>query len=99
MLDIKVDDNGVILLSGRFDASQAAKAETFMAAVTDSRVCDLGDLHYLSSLGLGVRLATQKRLMGRGQTLKLVNVKGHVREVFHYAGFDGIFGIDPLPGK
>jgi anti-sigma B factor antagonist len=99
MLDIKVDENGVILLSGRFDASQAAKAETFMAAVTESRIIDLGDLQYISSLGLGVLLATQKRLMGRGHTLKLVNVKGHVREVFHYAGFDAIFAIDPLPGK
>ena len=94
MLDIKVGAQGEIVLSGRFDASQAAAAETVMSAVTETRVVDLGDLQYISSLGLGVLLATQKRLMAGGHTLKLVNVRGHVREVFHYAGFDGIFSID-----
>ena len=97
MLDIKVGDKGEIVLSGRFDASQAAMAETVLGAVTESRVLDLGDLQYISSLGLGVLLATQKRLMASGHHLKLVNVRGHVREVFHYAGFDAIFAIDPKP--
>jgi anti-sigma B factor antagonist len=96
-LDIKVGDKGEIVLSGRFDASQAAMAETVLGAVTESRVLDLGDLQYISSLGLGVLLATQKRLMASGHQLKLVNVRGHVREVFHYAGFDAIFEIDPKP--
>jgi len=84
------------VLSGRFDASQAVKAETFMAALTESRIVDLGDLQYVSSAGLGVLLATQKRLMGAGHALKLVNVKGHVREVLHYSGFEQIFEIDPI---
>jgi len=97
MLDIRVGEKGEIVLSGRFDASQAAKAETVMAAVTETRIVDLGDLQYISSLGLGCLLATQKRLMASGHTLRLVNVRGHVREVFHYAGFDGIFAIEPLP--
>jgi len=97
MLDIKVGAQGEIVLSGRFDASQAAAAETVLGAVTETRVVDLGDLQYISSLGLGVLLATQKRLMADGHTLKLVNVRGHVREVFHYAGFDAIFAIDPKP--
>jgi anti-sigma B factor antagonist len=95
MFDIKLGENGEIIISGRFDASQAVKAETFMAAVTESRVVDLGELQYISSLGLGVLLATQKRLMGTGHTLKLVNVRGHVREVFHYSGFERIFEIVP----
>jgi len=97
MLDIKVGVQGEIVLSGRFDASQAAAAETVMSAVTESRVVDLGELEYISSLGLGVLLATQKRLMATGHSLKLVNVRGHVREVFHYSGFEAIFAIDPKP--
>ena len=95
MFDIRLGENGEIILSGRFDASQAVKAETFMAAVTETRVVDLGELQYISSLGLGVLLATQKRLMGNGHTLKLVNVRGHVREVFHYSGFERVFEILP----
>jgi anti-sigma B factor antagonist len=95
MLEIRVGENGEIILSGRFDASQAVKAETFMAALNESRLVDLADLQYVSSAGLGVLLATQKRLMGSGHALKLVNVRGHVREVLHYAGFEHIFEIHP----
>lgn len=95
MLDIKVNDNGEIVLSGRLDASEASKAETFLAAVTESRIVNLGDLQYVSSAGLGVLLATQKRLMASGHALKLVDVRGHVREVFHYSGFEKIFEIVP----
>ena len=97
MLDIRLGENGEIILSGRFDASQAVKAETFMAAINESRVVDLGELQYISSLGLGVLLATQKRLMDTGHALKLVNVRGHVREVFHYSGFERVFEILPAP--
>ena len=97
MLEISVGEKGEIVLAGRFDASQAVLAETFMAALTESRVVDLGNLQYISSLGLGVLLATQKRLKASGHALRLVNVRGHVREVFHYSGFERIFEIDPAP--
>jgi anti-sigma B factor antagonist len=97
MLDIRVGDKGEIVLAGRFDASEAVKAETFMAALTESRVVDLAELQYVSSAGLGVLLATQKRLMGAGHSLRLVNVRGHVREVLHYSGFEQIFEIEPPP--
>jgi len=97
MLEIKVGPNDEIILSGRFDASQAERAETFLAAVTGSRVVDLAELQYISSLGLGVLLATQKRLMDRGESLKLVNVRGHVRDILHFAGFDRVFAIESPP--
>jgi anti-anti-sigma regulatory factor len=35
--------------------------------------------------------------MATGQGLKLVNVRGHVREVFHYSGFERVFLIEPKP--
>lgn len=97
MLEIKFGERGEIVIGGRFDAAQAEKAEAFFAAVKESRVVDLGDLQYVSSLGLGVLLAVQKRLMGSGHKLKLVNVRGHVREVFHFSGFEHIFEIEPAP--
>ena len=97
MLDIRVGEKGEVVMSGRFDASQAAKAETFMAALTESRDVDVSDLQYVSSAGLGVLLATQKRLMANGHALRLVNVRGHVREVLHYSGFDKIFEIEAPP--
>lgn len=97
MLEIKFGDSGEIVVSGRFDASQAEKAETFLSGVTASGVMDLKDLQYISSLGLGVLLATQKRLMSGGHRLKLVNVRGHVREIFHFSGFEQVFEIEPGP--
>ena len=97
MLEIKLGENGEVVLSGRFDASQADKAESFLAEVKDSRVVDLKDLSYISSLGLGVLLSAQKRLMASGHSLRLVNVRGHVREIFHFSGFEQVFEIEPTP--
>jgi anti-sigma B factor antagonist len=95
MLEISVGEAGEIVLSGRLDASEAMKAETFMTAVTESRSLDLQGLQYISSAGLGVLLATQKRLMETGHSLKLINVRGHIREVFHYSGLERVFEIEP----
>ena len=97
MLEIRIGEKGVIVLSGRFDASQAVQAERFMAGLAESRVLDLANLVYISSLGLGVLLETQKRLMASGHSLKLVNVRGYVREIFNYSGFERIFEIEPAP--
>ena len=97
MLDIKFGEQGQIVVSGRFDASQAERAEEFLSKVTESREMDLGGLQYISSLGLGVLLATQKRLMSSGHSLKLTNVRGHIREIFHFSGFEQVFEIDPNP--
>jgi anti-sigma B factor antagonist len=95
MLEIKYNDRGQIVLLGRFDASQAERAEAFLMTVEESREVDLGGLQYISSLGLGVLLATQKRLMSSGHGLKLTNVRGHIREIFHFSGFEQVFEIEP----
>ena len=97
MLDIRYGDYGAIVLSGRFDASQAGKAEAFLAGVTGAAVLDLKNLQYISSLGLGTLVKTEKRLRGAGGGLTLVNVSPHVRDIFGYAGLDLIFKIEPPP--
>jgi anti-sigma B factor antagonist len=97
MLDIRTGDNGEILLSGRFDASQAAKAQEYMDTLSGTRVVDLRELEYISSAGLGVLLKTQKRLSGAGGELQLANLNRHIQDVFRYSGFDQIFKI--LPGS
>ena len=97
MLEISFGPGGEVIISGRFDASQAEKAEKFLAGVKESLVVDLKDLSYISSLGLGVLLSAQKRLMASGNSLRLINVRGHVREIFHFSGFEQVFEIDPAP--
>lgn len=93
MLDISVGSNGDIILAGRFDASEAEKARQIFLNLSDGAVVDFSRLDYISSAGLGVLLAAQKRLSEHGKGLRLVNVNGHIRDVFHFSGFDQIFEI------
>lgn len=93
MLEITVGTDDAILLSGRLDAAQAEKARGFFAGVATGRNIDFANLAYISSAGLGVLLATQKRLSERGEGLTLINVNSHIRDVFRLSGFDQIFQI------
>ena len=94
MLEIKYGETGEIILSGRFDASQEEKASAVFDALTVPGVVDLKQLDYISSMGLGILLKTQKRLMASsGGGLKLVNVNHHINDIFRYSGFDQIFEI------
>lgn len=93
MLDIQTGSNNELILSGRFDASQVEKARPIFLELSEGRTVDLAGLDYISSAGLGVLLAAQKRLSERGQSLRLVNVNGHIRDVFRFSGFDQIFEI------
>jgi anti-sigma B factor antagonist len=94
MFDIKFGEKGEVLLDGRLDASQTAKAKELLAGVTGSRVVDCRKLEYISSAGLGVLLMTQKRLKAAGGELSLINVNHHIRDVFRYSGLDQVFKID-----
>ena len=94
-MDIKVGDNGEIVLSGRLDASQAGKANEVFDAVNEPKVVDLAGLDYISSLGLGILLKAQKRIhAASGGGLRLVNVSPHVNDIFKYSGFNQIFEIE-----
>jgi len=93
MLEIEVGANDVLILSGRFDASQVEKARPIFLSLSEGKTVDLARLDYISSAGLGVLLAAQKRLTERGQSLRLINVNSHIRDVFRYSGFDQIFEI------
>ena len=93
MFDIRMNEQGDVVLSGRFDAAQTDKAAEVLNSITRSANVDFRELQYISSAGLGVLLATQKRLSQTGNRLKLINMSSHIRDVFHYARFDMIFEI------
>ena len=93
MLEIRLGEADEIIMTGRFDASQEQKVQSFLDGLKQPRILDCRDLEYISSAGLGVLLSTQKRLMPMGTGLKLVNVNKHIRDVFRYSGLDRIFVI------
>lgn len=93
MLEITTAEDGTIRLRGRFDASQVDHATAVFNGVCDSCTVDCTELSYISSAGLGLLFATQRRLVDSGTGLRLVNLNPHIREVFKIAGFDRVFEI------
>lgn len=93
MFDIQEGPNHDLILTGRFDAAQVEKAKSVFLSLSEGRTVDFAHLDYISSAGLGILLAAQKRLSERGQSLRLINVNSHIKDVFHFSGFDQIFDI------
>ena len=94
MFEIGPGDGVDIVCQGRLDASQSDQAKAYLDTVSGSLTVDLANLTYLSSAGMGVLLRTQKRLLGAGGGLKLVNVSNHIYDIFRYSGFAKVFEIE-----
>ena len=95
MLAIDLGPEGVVVVAGRLDASQAAAAQSFLDGVEGVVTLDCTRLEYISSAGLGVLLKTQKRLLASAGKLRLTGVNRHLQDIFLYSGFDQIFEIEP----
>jgi len=93
MFDIRIVKPGEVVMSGRFDASQVDTARTVLEQLTATATLDMKNLQYVSSAGLGILLAAQKRLSERGHKLRLANMSQHVRDVFQMTRLDTIFEI------
>ena len=94
MLEITGPEDGKVTISGRFDASQVGKVQQVLESVEGSVVADLSRLDYISSAGIGVILMTYKRLRESGATLKLVNLRQSIRNIFQISGLDTILDIE-----
>ena len=93
MLEIKVIKPGEAVMSGRFDASQVDTVKNVLGTLTTTTVLDIRGLDYISSAGLGILLAAQKKLSERGQRLRLANMNKHIRDVFKITRLETIFEI------
>jgi anti-sigma B factor antagonist len=94
VLEITIRDGNEIVLSGRLDAAQADKVRQAFDTITDNCVIDMKDLDYISSAGLGVLLATYKRLDQSGNRMILKNMNQYIRRVFQVSGMDRLFTIE-----
>lgn len=93
MFQVDVDQEGNVFLTGRLDASQQQLAMEAFNRVVRTAVVDCSKLEYISSAGIGVLIATQKRLSAEGHHLHLKNLNAHISEIFRYAGLETIFTI------
>lgn len=60
----------------------------------ESLTLDFTDLEYISSAGLRVLIATQKKLKASDIPLVIKNINDAVREIFRMSGFDKILKIE-----
>ena len=94
MFSISREDDGMVILNGRFDAACVEEAGAVFDTVAATTVVSFEQLQYISSAGLGVLLRTQKRLKGAEQELILRGLNPHILELFRYAGFIDVFTIE-----
>ena len=97
MIEIKKNmENTVVQLVGRLDTTTAPSLEkTLNEDMSESKnlVLDFKGLEYISSAGLRVLLAAQKKMQQIG-SMKVINVCESVMEVFEITGFADILTIE-----
>lgn len=91
-MKVTLDKNGSTLkvsVSGRLDTTTAPELEKTLGSQLEgieSLTLDFGDLAYISSAGLRVLLALQKKMNRQGQMV-VTHVNDNIMEVFDVTGF------------
>ena len=92
----KNNETLALKIEGRLDTTTAPVLEQTIQEEADAvkdLILDMEKLNYISSAGLRVLLATQKKMNKIG-TLRLINVCDAVMEVFEMTGFADILVIE-----
>ncbi|MCI6421446.1 MAG: STAS domain-containing protein [Blautia sp.] len=92
----KNNETLTLKIEGRLDTTTAPVLEQTIQEEADAvkdLILDMEKLNYISSAGLRVLLATQKKMNKIG-TLRLINVCDAVMEVFEMTGFADILVIE-----
>lgn len=89
-IDISKNDNvSIITLEGRLDATTAPMLDTCIKEMPNditSLIIDMKNVNYISSAGLRILLAAQKKMNQVG-SMKLLNVCESIIEIFEITGF------------
>jgi anti-anti-sigma factor len=92
-----LSDQVVLVLSNRMDAENAPLFEQECnACITEgltTLVVDLGELAYVSSMGLRCFIAVAKTLQSKGGALRLCRLQGLVKQVFTITGLINCFPV------
>ena len=85
-----------VALEGRLDTMTSTSLEEELTASLDGitdLVLDIDKLEYMSSAGLRVLLAVQKRMSKQG-SMKVTHVNPIIMEIFEVTGFSDILTIE-----
>ena len=95
----KLPNLQIVNLRGRLDSAGTPAFEDSMKTLIDSGekrvLIDCAELRYVSSVGLGVFVASGQTLGASGGGLYFAGLTQHVRSVFEMVGFFGIFEVFP----
>ena len=100
LMDITKNYNGkelIIKVEDRIDTVTAPDFENEILdemGEFDSLVIDFSNLEYISSAGLRVLIATQKKLKPENIPMTINNVNDSIKEIFRISGFDKILKIE-----
>jgi anti-anti-sigma factor len=93
----QISDQVVFLVSGRMDAENAPQFEQQCRASIDEGltglVVDLGELSYISSMGLRSFVSLGKTLQDKGGALRICCLNGLVKQVFDITGLVRSFPV------
>ena len=95
----------VFHLSGRLDVATSPLLEERLKPVLEENegsrtiVFDCSELSYVSSAGLRVFISSQRQLTARGGGVAFAALSKPVRDLFHLAGLEELFIIEPSVGE
>ncbi len=93
----EVDGVNVVEFTGNLDTNTAPEAENqinnLLASGAAKILVNFENLNYISSAGLRVLLATAKKMMVSGGSLKICSLNSTVQEVFDISGFSTILSV------
>ena len=91
------DKDLTVNVEGRIDTITSQELDDSLKEDLDSitsLTLDFEALEYISSAGLRVLIATQKKLSKDDIPLKIINVNDTIKEIFRMSGFDKILTIE-----
>ena len=85
----------IVSIEGRLDTNSSSDLEKEVENLNeiDSLIFDFNNLEYISSSGLRILLACQKKMNLQGKMI-IKNVNSNIMEIFEITGFSDILNIE-----
>ncbi|MCL2096097.1 MAG: STAS domain-containing protein [Oscillospiraceae bacterium] len=94
----KEESNNVLFLEGRLETTTSVKLQSEAESLFSSEsegdiILDISDVSYISSAGLRVILAIEKKCRAQGRRHHIRGTSETIREIFDMTGFSGMLNL------